>query len=69
VQERALRFVYDDYTSSYINLLLWLRKTINVLMFTFRRMPGKMNFLEFLSVQKCQAKDVKVTENESVEYS
>jgi len=23
-------------------LLLWLRKTINVLMFTFRRMPGKM---------------------------
>jgi hypothetical protein len=23
-------------------VLLWLRKTINVLMFTFRRMPGKM---------------------------
>ena len=25
-----------------ISLLLWLRKTINVLMFSFRRMPGQL---------------------------
>ena len=30
------------YTFFFLLLLLWLRKTINVLMFTFRRMPGKM---------------------------
>jgi hypothetical protein len=46
VQERALRFVYDDYTSSYINLL---EKAL---------VP---------SLQK--RAEVKVTENESVEYS
>jgi hypothetical protein len=33
-------------------LLLWLRKTINVLMFTFRRMPGKMFFSFFCQTIK-----------------
>jgi hypothetical protein len=44
VQERALRFVYEDYNSSYDNLL---KSTFSI-------------FLEFFSVQKCQAKGQKL---------
>jgi hypothetical protein len=51
VQERALRFVYEDYNSSYDNLLK-KAKVPSLQIFSI--------FLEFFSVQKCQAKGQKL---------
>jgi hypothetical protein len=59
VQERALRFVYDDYTSSYINLLekalvpsLQIRRIRTMALETYKIVIKLLKWLKLFSVLK-----------------